>query len=1230
MATLAIPTHLPSIDEQGGSSPLAASEETESDFERALRAKIQEGLMHLVEEAKAEKESKLEERGHDESEKSVIIQNYNSSMTSIRRIAHEQFIQIMAHVREASNWVEGRPAPATLLEEQEAILEALRREQGGQLQLPRARSSSDASSIAGSQRGESSTRYPRLDEGERLPDRSRNSYGRPPVTPNGSLRGGQPMSGISAMLSDSMHGVPTDVDLPEPARNGLSRRASKASLLSEQEIWLPPTTPEGAGPTSRALAYAVADSPVPPPSARRDSFASSTGRVSRSGSIQSGYVQVDSEVPSSAYIPRGRNVPEEPAPQSARAREKQREAQPQLVRPRLPSDIANRRNDDRPPAPSPAWSQFTTDSHYPFAQTGSGMEYPPPTERKGIPIKSQGTSRASSGRRGSPESLRQARTANKNSWGYDSSPGSAGLFGPQSLQSGLATGASRPLAHKPSFTGDDDARLPQTSPVTRMWHGSKGRRDSTGSHSVRSQRSRSDLLTRADGQMLPPVLSDGSASDSDDWGAAGYGVGNLERLHRRDETLRELNAREEDFRRKIEASERQAADAERKMADAEKRDSEARRRDEEARQRDKEARDMMEDARKLETSARKLEEAVRQREGEVRGKEDEVRKREVKIRAREDEVLRKEDEMRTKFREAQKRWDEVARREQAVRRKEEQVAARDDALKAREDALSAQETTLQGREEDAEQREIALSVVETDLSQREADIARQESGLQHRDDELKTKEFMLCTLEEQLQAREAILHEQGQQEQALLDESRRVQAQKQREEDERRQRAEEAQRAKEEMRQRAEEAQRAERVQAEQRARREEQEAQEARQLTEDRRKKEEERKRREEERRRQALQREEIKRQEEQVLEENRRREAAERQAVEADARRVAEATRRASAEQPNGNQHDAPSPVDEDLVFDAENVSPELIRQQEALLKQYARNRNDSMSSDGSPRSTAFVSASQSAPRNIPGRASSSAGAPAADRSSTASSSSYQSSSGFSFSSGHSGTSTYTQASTYSQASTVTPSSTPTPSVKQTRGGWKPAGAPPTSATTAQSQFAAASSLPPPTPQEEEEWKRRQREHARQQAEKFQRMQEQAEQERYSRSSKQLSREELVKLFEEHEHRWARLPNLDVLAWHAFPWPVLQPAKDPEDLTVQAIRAYVLSPHHPNERKKSAKDVIKDYIKRWHPDRFETRYLPKVREDDREKVKEGAGVVARNLNELLTRQSSLPDFAT
>ncbi|OCH83905.1 hypothetical protein OBBRIDRAFT_742502 [Obba rivulosa] len=124
-------------------------------------------------------------------------------------------------------------------------------------------------------------------------------------------------------------------------------------------------------------------------------------------------------------------------------------------------------------------------------------------------------------------------------------------------------------------------------------------------------------------------------------------------------------------------------------------------------------------------------------------------------------------------------------------------------------------------------------------------------------------------------------------------------------------------------------------------------------------------------------------------------------------------------------------------------------------------------------------------------------------------------------------------------------------------------------------------------------------------------------------AKRSKILSKEEVMKLFEEHERRWAKLQTMEMLSWQAFPWPIFKRPDGPDDLTTPAISAYVLSPHHPSDAKKAPKDRIKEHIRRWHPDRFDTKLLPKVREDDRERVKEGAGLVARNLNELLTREA-------
>ncbi|KII84661.1 hypothetical protein PLICRDRAFT_46053 [Plicaturopsis crispa FD-325 SS-3] len=74
-------------------------------------------------------------------------------------------------------------------------------------------------------------------------------------------------------------------------------------------------------------------------------------------------------------------------------------------------------------------------------------------------------------------------------------------------------------------------------------------------------------------------------------------------------------------------------------------------------------------------------------------------------------------------------------------------------------------------------------------------------------------------------------------------------------------------------------------------------------------------------------------------------------------------------------------------------------------------------------------------------------------------------------------------------------------------------------------------------------------------------------------------------------------------------------------EELTTLAITEYILSPLYPGDKTKSAKDRVKEQIRRWHPDRFDTQMLPRVVETQKEKVKEGAGLVTRGLSGLLTR---------
>jgi len=187
-----------------------------------------------------------------------------------------------------------------------------------------------------------------------------------------------------------------------------------------------------------------------------------------------------------------------------------------------------------------------------------------------------------------------------------------------------------------------------------------------------------------------------------------------------------------------------------------------------------------------------------------------------------------------------------------------------------------------------------------------------------------------------------------------------------------------------------------------------------------------------------------------------------------------------------------------------------------------------------------------------------------------------------------------------------------------RSSTGGWSANGAPPSGTSPYQT-----TSISP------EEWEKRQQEHARRQQEQFRREQERKERERQARSSKTLGEREIVALFAEHDRQWARLKSLDDLGWDSFPWPMFKKPTEPEELTGVAIGAYVLSPHHPTDKSKAARDRVKDHIKKWHPDRFETKLLRNVREEEKEKVREGAGLVARNLNEMLTRSNILDAFS-
>ncbi|KAG6828528.1 hypothetical protein H0H92_007656 [Tricholoma furcatifolium] len=150
--------------------------------------------------------------------------------------------------------------------------------------------------------------------------------------------------------------------------------------------------------------------------------------------------------------------------------------------------------------------------------------------------------------------------------------------------------------------------------------------------------------------------------------------------------------------------------------------------------------------------------------------------------------------------------------------------------------------------------------------------------------------------------------------------------------------------------------------------------------------------------------------------------------------------------------------------------------------------------------------------------------------------------------------------------------------------------------------------------------------------------------------RRRKKLERDDRRRQYarEEYELRWTSLlltarsesdeSNLPELRFHDIPWPILiayrqkRGSTDPvrisaEHLTTDAILEFLIPPSSrsmadPTKaevNKKERKEKLRETFLRFHPDKFEGRFMKLVRESERESVREAIGQVVRSLNTLM-----------
>jgi len=148
--------------------------------------------------------------------------------------------------------------------------------------------------------------------------------------------------------------------------------------------------------------------------------------------------------------------------------------------------------------------------------------------------------------------------------------------------------------------------------------------------------------------------------------------------------------------------------------------------------------------------------------------------------------------------------------------------------------------------------------------------------------------------------------------------------------------------------------------------------------------------------------------------------------------------------------------------------------------------------------------------------------------------------------------------------------------------------------------------------------------------------RLEKEAEEERKRKKVERESRK-FKQARDDYNIRWAELlaSTTDVtsgqqLAFDDIPWPIAPSQRQRsrysmEDLTLEAISAFLLavettSSETEDERKKLRRDRLREAFRRFHPDKFEGRFMKRVKDDDKDQVRDAIGQVSRVLNTLMS----------
>jgi len=109
------------------------------------------------------------------------------------------------------------------------------------------------------------------------------------------------------------------------------------------------------------------------------------------------------------------------------------------------------------------------------------------------------------------------------------------------------------------------------------------------------------------------------------------------------------------------------------------------------------------------------------------------------------------------------------------------------------------------------------------------------------------------------------------------------------------------------------------------------------------------------------------------------------------------------------------------------------------------------------------------------------------------------------------------------------------------------------------------------------------------------------------------------IAERFELYELKWKILKaESPLVAFEQIPWPVLIDVKDPEDITKDLVKEFVMHPERPRCAGKSQKERVRMDLLLWHPDKCQSRLVDKVPTDFQEMTSETVKKIVRILFEL------------